>query len=109
MDKNSKIFFTLNYKDLLKANFHIITVPTPIDEFNSPDLSLIKKACETVGKIIKKNDIIYWKGHVAAALSRDYLIHAYGPMKKTVIMKTVNTIKRIDRTAKLKVIGVKKI
>ena len=60
-------------------------------------------------KKIKKNDIIYWKGHVATALSRDYLIHAYGPMKKTVIMRTVNTIKRIDRTAKLKVIGVKKI
>jgi len=60
-------------------------------------------------KKIKKNDIIYWKGHVAVALSRDHLIHAYGPMKKTIIMRTVNTIKRIDRTAKLKVIGVKKI
>ena len=37
-------------------------------------------------KNIKKNDIIYWKGHVAVALSKKKLIHAYGPMKKTVIM-----------------------
>ena len=33
-------------------------------------------------KNIKKNDIIYWKGHVAVALSNKKLIHAYGPMKK---------------------------
>ena len=31
---------------------------------------------------IKKNDIIYWKGHVALALTNKKLIHAYGPMKK---------------------------
>ncbi len=58
---------------------------------------------------IKKNDIIYWKGHVALALSNKKLIHAYGPMKKTVIMGINQTIKRIDKTAKLKVIGIKRI
>ena len=58
---------------------------------------------------IKKNDIIYWKGHVAVALSNKRLIHAYGPMKKTVIMGINQTIKRIERTAKLKVIGVKRL
>ena len=58
---------------------------------------------------IKKNDIIYWKGHVALALSKKKLIHAYGPMKKTLIMGINQTIKRIDRTAKLKVIGIKRL
>ena len=58
---------------------------------------------------IKKNDIIYWKGHVAVALSSKKLIHAYGPMKKTVIMDINQTIKRIERTAKLKVIGIKRL
>tara|TARA_A100001011_G_scaffold182907_1_gene191788 strand:- start:160 stop:900 length:741 start_codon:yes stop_codon:yes gene_type:complete len=58
---------------------------------------------------IKKNDIIYWKGHVALALSNKKLIHAYGPIKKTVIMGINQTIKRIDRTAKLKVIGIKRL
>ena len=55
---------------------------------------------------IKKNDIIYWKGHVALALTNKKLIHAYGPMKKTVIMGINQTIKRIERTANLKVIKI---
>ena len=60
-------------------------------------------------KNIKKNDIIYWKGHVALALSNKQLIHAYGPMKKTVIMGIQQTIKRIKKTAKLKIIGIKRL
>ena len=60
-------------------------------------------------KKIKKNDIIYWKGHVALALSNKKLIHAYGPMKKTIIMGIEQTIKRIEKTAKLKVIGIKRL
>ena len=59
-------------------------------------------------KNIKKNDIIYWKGHVAVVLSKRKLIHAYGPMKKTVIMDINRTIEKIKQTAKLKVIGIKK-
>ena len=60
-------------------------------------------------KNIKKNDIIYWKGHVALAISNKKLIHAYGPMKKTVIMEIDQTIKRIEKSAKLKVIGIKRL
>ena len=58
---------------------------------------------------IKKNDIIFWKGHVAIALSKKKLIHAYGPMKKTVVMGIDQTIDRIKRTANLKVIGIKRL
>ena len=58
---------------------------------------------------IKKNDIIYWKGHVAVVLSKKKLIHAYGPFKKTIIMNVNKTIKRIEKTANLKVIGIKRI
>ena len=59
-------------------------------------------------KKIKKNDLIFWKGHVAIALSNKKLIHAYGPMKKTVIMGINQTIERIKRTANLEVIGIKR-
>ena len=59
-------------------------------------------------KKIKKNDLIFWKGHVAVALSNKKLIHAYGPMKKTVIMGINQTIIRIKRTANLEVIGIKR-
>ena len=60
-------------------------------------------------KDIRKNDIIFWKGHVALAISNKNLIHAYGPMKKTVIMDINQTIKKIKRTANLKVIGIKRL
>ena len=60
-------------------------------------------------KKIRKDDIIYWKGHVALALSKKKLIHAYGPMKKTLVMDINKTIKKIKETAKLKVLSIKRI
>jgi len=60
-------------------------------------------------KDIKKNDLIFWKGHVAVALSKSKLIHAYGPMKKVVIMDIKRTIDRIKRTANLKVTSIRRI
>ena len=44
-----------------------------------------------------------------SSLSRKKLIHADGPMKKTVVMDINQTIKRIKQTAKLKVIGIKRL
>ena len=58
-------------------------------------------------KSIKKNAIIFWKGHVAVCLSKRKLIHAYGPKKKVIIMDIKKTINLIEKTAKLKVIGIK--
>ena len=60
-------------------------------------------------KNIRKNDLIFWKGHVAIAISKQNLIHAYGPLKRTVIMSIKNTIDRIYNTANLKVIGIRRI
>ena len=53
-------------------------------------------------KQFKKGDIIFWKGHVAVCIDSKKLIHAYGPEKKVIIMPIHKTIKRIERTAKLK-------
>ena len=57
---------------------------------------------------IKKNDLIFWKGHVAIILSKNKLMHAYGPLKKVSIMNTDYAIKRIEKTANLKVIGIRR-
>ena len=46
---------------------------------------------------------------MAIILNKTNLIHAYGPMKKTVIMKINETIDRIKKTAKLKVIGLRRL
>ena len=58
---------------------------------------------------LQKNDLLFWKGHVAIALSRNKLIHAYGPMKKVVVMDINKTIERIRRTANLNVTSIRRI
>lgn len=55
----------------------------------------------------KKNALIFWKGHVAICLSREDLIHAYGPRKKVLKMNILKTIKLIKKTAKLDIIGIR--
>ena len=58
---------------------------------------------------IKKNDLIFWKGHVALAISKNKLIHSYGPYKKVVVMSIKKTINVIYKTASLKVMGIRRI
>ena len=58
-------------------------------------------------KKIRKNAIIFWKGHVAVCLSKTLLIHAYGPKKKVLFMNVKKTLKLIKKTAKLNVIGIR--
>ena len=60
-------------------------------------------------KNIRKNDLIFWKGHVAIAISKHNLIHAYGPLNRTVIMPIKKTIDRIYKTANLKVTGIRRV
>ena len=60
-------------------------------------------------KNIRKNDLIFWKGHVAVAISKHKLIHAYGPLKKILVMPISKTIEKIYKTAGLKVIGIRRI
>tara|TARA_Y100000590_G_scaffold446760_1_gene580938 strand:+ start:126 stop:863 length:738 start_codon:yes stop_codon:yes gene_type:complete len=57
---------------------------------------------------IKKNNLIFWKGHVAICLSKNNLIHAYGPKKKVLIMDIKKTIKEIKTKSKLEIKSIKK-
>jgi UDP-N-acetyl-D-glucosamine/UDP-N-acetyl-D-galactosamine dehydrogenase len=58
------ILFTANPEDLRQADFHIIAVPTPIDDHNLPDLKPVLSASETVGKILKKGDYVIYESTV---------------------------------------------
>lgn len=62
--ENCDIEFTSNPDDLKNADFHIVAVPTPIDEHNFPDLTPLIKATETVGKILKKGDYVVYESTV---------------------------------------------
>lgn len=58
------ILYTCDASDLKKANFHIIAVPTPVNDAKQPDLSPIIKASMTVGKQLKKGDIVVYESTV---------------------------------------------
>lgn len=56
--------YTTNHEDLKACNVFIVTVPTPIDQHKQPDLSPLIKASETLGKIIKRGDIVIYESTV---------------------------------------------
>ena len=59
-----KLSFTTDINDIKDANIYIVTVPTPIDSFKRPDLTPLIKASETVGKVLKKGDIVIYESTV---------------------------------------------
>ncbi|HBO8584292.1 TPA: Vi polysaccharide biosynthesis UDP-N-acetylglucosamine C-6 dehydrogenase TviB, partial [Pseudomonas aeruginosa] len=60
----SELSFTFNLQDLQKCNVFIVTVPTPIDEHKQPDLTPLVKASESIGKVLKKGDIVIYESTV---------------------------------------------
>ena len=58
------IAFTHEIEVLREADFHIVAVPTPVDEANQPDLTPILRASETVGKALKRGDIVVYESTV---------------------------------------------
>lgn len=59
-----QLAFTTNIEDLRACNCYIVTVPTPIDEYKRPDLTPLIRASETVGKVLKKGDIVIYESTV---------------------------------------------
>jgi UDP-N-acetyl-D-galactosamine dehydrogenase len=51
------LYCTTNLEEIADCNYYIITVPTPVDKNNRPDLTPLYKSSETVGKVLKKGDI----------------------------------------------------
>ncbi|MCF3627945.1 nucleotide sugar dehydrogenase [Thalassospiraceae bacterium LMO-SO8] len=60
----ANLTFTDNPADLAKADFHIVTVPTPIDGLRRPDLGPLTAATETLGAVLKKGDIVVYESTV---------------------------------------------
>lgn len=58
------LFITNRIEDIKLCNFYVITVPTPVDKNNQPDLKPLIKASETVGKVISKGDIVVYESTV---------------------------------------------
>lgn len=56
--------FSLDLNDIKDCNIYIVTVPTPIDRHKKPDLTPLIKASETIGKVLKKDDIVIYESTV---------------------------------------------
>jgi len=60
--------------DIEDANFYVVTVPTPVDKHNRPDLTPLYKASETVGNVLKKGDIVVYESTVYPGVTEEECI-----------------------------------
>lgn len=60
----TQLTYSANLEDLRGCNFFIVTVPTPIDEFKQPDLTPLIKASTSIGKVLKKGDVVVYESTV---------------------------------------------
>lgn len=74
LEQASKLTFTTDAEVLRDCNFYVITVPTPIDDAKRPDLTPLKKASETVGRIIKKGDVVVYESTVYPGATEEVCI-----------------------------------
>ena len=72
--KKTQIKFSSDIEDLRSSNFYIVTVPTPITKENIPDLSLVYKASETIGKVLKKGDVVVYESTVYPGVTEEKCI-----------------------------------
>ena len=64
LHESKMLSYTIDPRDIQSCNIFIITVPTPIDEFKKPDLAPLESASKTVGKNLKKDDIVIYESTV---------------------------------------------
>lgn len=64
LKESTNLSYTNNVEDIRNSNIYIITVPTPIDKLDNPNLRPLKKASETVGEFLKKDDIVIYESTV---------------------------------------------
>ena len=58
LKQSEHLSYSSDLSELATCNTFIVTVPTPIDEYNQPDLTPLIKASESIGKVLKKGDIV---------------------------------------------------
>jgi UDP-N-acetyl-D-glucosamine/UDP-N-acetyl-D-galactosamine dehydrogenase len=72
--KGNGLFCSTDLQDIEDCNYYIITVPTPVDKNNRPDLTPLYKSSETVAKALKKGDIVIYESTVYPGVTEDECI-----------------------------------
>jgi UDP-N-acetyl-D-galactosamine dehydrogenase len=71
---NSGLIFTSAIDDINLCNVYIVSVPTPTDIHNRPELNLLKKASETIGAILKKDDVVIYESTVYPGATEEFCV-----------------------------------
>lgn len=74
LEQALNLSYTSDYNTLKASNFFIVTVPTPIDDFKQPDLTPLIKSSETIGKVLKKGDIVVYESTVYPGATEEVCI-----------------------------------
>jgi UDP-N-acetyl-D-galactosamine dehydrogenase len=70
----SNINYTMNIQDTKDCNIYIVTVPTPIDSFNCPDLTSLIESSKAVGLVLNKDDIVIFESTVYPGVTEDICV-----------------------------------
>lgn len=73
-DETTGLFITGEETDLQEANIYIVTVPTPVDRYQKPDLSALKKSSETISRYLKKDDVVIYESTVYPGVTEDICV-----------------------------------
>lgn len=65
---------TFDTKDIAACNVYIVTVPTPVDKFNTPDLSPLASASKTIGSLLKKGDVVIYESTVYPGATEEFCV-----------------------------------
>lgn len=108
----SDITFTNNIEDIVKADFHIITVPTPIGPNNNPDLSLVIEATKAVAKHIKLGDMVVYESTVYPGVTEDIcipILEEYSGLKSGLDFKVGYSPERVSPGSAFSLKKIKKL
>ena len=70
----NKLSYTTSLIDLQSCRVFIVTVPTPIDDYKRPDLTPLEKSSESVGKVLKKGDVVVYESTVYPGCTEEVCI-----------------------------------
>ena len=74
LKQSTHLSYTTSLDDLKSCNFFIVTVPTPIDQYKQPDLTPLVKASQSIGKVLKKGDIVVYESTVYPGATEEVCI-----------------------------------
>ena len=74
LEVKDRLIYSSNIDDIKDCNIYIVTVPTPIDSSNRPDLTPLIKSSQTIGKVLKKDDIVIYESTVYPGVTEEVCV-----------------------------------